>query len=128
MTDEELIIFVKSLRSSLIYCAPEAVEDLLFDKLRPHLVGPSRRVAELEARNTQQMLSISALTTSHKENSEALKASQQCIADFLDVYGRGCSMLVLDEAVKSLRDDALPLVKRCLTKIETRSEQGWHGE
>jgi hypothetical protein len=49
MTDKELIVFVKALRSSLIYCAPEAVEELLFDKLKPYIVGASKRIAELEA-------------------------------------------------------------------------------
>lgn len=48
---------------------------------------------------------------------EALRASEQCIEDFLDVYKRGCSMLVMDEAVKDLRDDALRSVKAALRLI-----------
>lgn len=52
----------------------------------------------------------------------ALRASEQCIEDFLDVYKRGCSMLVLDEAVKSLRDDALRRVKVALQlRVEAAS-------
>lgn len=46
----------------------------------------------------------------------ALHASVQCISDLLDVYGRGCSMVVLDEAVKSCRDDALKLARAALKK------------
>lgn len=72
------------------------------------------RIAELEGRNKQQELSIISLAAKWKERDEALKASQQCITDFLDVYGRGCSMIVLDEAAKSLSNDALRLVKRSL--------------
>lgn len=34
MNDQELRKFVKSLRSSIVFCAPEALEGLLFDKLR----------------------------------------------------------------------------------------------
>jgi hypothetical protein len=47
---------------------------------------------------------------------EACEAAQQCIEDLLDVYTHGCSMLVLDEAVKSLRDDALRKIKAALPK------------
>lgn len=46
----------------------------------------------------------------------ACQAAEQCITDLFDVYGRGCSMLVLDEAVKSLRDDALKLIKQAVAK------------
>lgn len=49
MNEQELVKFVKSLHKSLMYCAPEAVEELLFDKLHPHMCGPARRIAELEA-------------------------------------------------------------------------------
>ncbi len=128
MTDGELITFVKSLKASLTYCAPEAIDELLFDKLRPHVVGPTKRIKELEGRNKQQELSIIALGKWHKDRDEALKAAQQCITDFLDVYGRGCSMLVLDEAAKSLRNDALPLINRCLSNPEAQSDQEWNGE
>ena len=33
----------------------------------------------------------------------ACEAAEQCIADFLDVYTRGCSMQVLDLAVRDLK-------------------------
>jgi hypothetical protein len=58
---------------------------------------------------------------------EACEAAQQCIQDLLDVYSRGCSMLVLDEAVKSLRDDALRKMKAAFPKttaaIESQTPQ-----
>jgi hypothetical protein len=123
MTDGELITFVKSLKASLTYCAPEAIDELLFDKLRPHVVGPTKRIKELEGRNKQQELSIIALAKWHKDRDEALKAAHQCITDFLDVYGRGCSVLVLDQAAKSLKNDALKLVNRCLAKPELEAAQ-----
>lgn len=53
MTDKELIVVVKSIHKSLCYCAPEAAEELLFDKLHPYIVGPSKRIAELEERIRQ---------------------------------------------------------------------------
>ena len=46
----------------------------------------------------------------------ACEASQQCITDVLEIYGRGGSYAALDEAVKSLRDDALRLTKIALAK------------
>ena len=44
----------------------------------------------------------------------ALRAAEQCIEDFLEAYRRDCARLVLDEAAKSLRDDALKRVKAAL--------------
>ena len=44
----------------------------------------------------------------------ACEVSEQCINDFIEVYKRDCSLLVFDEAVKSLRDDALRLVRIAL--------------
>lgn len=48
----------------------------------------------------------------------ACQAAEQCITDLVEVYGRGCSMLVLDEAVKSLRDDALKLIVKAIAKTK----------
>lgn len=84
--------------------------------LRNEVAEKDRRIKVLESKNAQQILTIKALAQSYKMRDEALKASQQCITDFLDVYGRHCSMLILDEAVKSLRNDALRLVNKCLSK------------
>lgn len=92
--------------------ADEAIAGM--ESIAADLAVAQLRIAELEGRNKQQEFSIISLAAKWKERDEALKASQQCITDFLDVYGRGCSMLVLDEAVKSLRDDALRLVRRAL--------------
>ncbi len=50
MNEQELVKLVKSLYKSLMYCAPEAVEELMFDKLRPYILGPAKRIAELEKR------------------------------------------------------------------------------
>ncbi|MCX6217578.1 hypothetical protein [Spirosoma sp.] len=47
---------------------------------------------------------------------QALLAAQQCIRDMVDVYGRGASMLVLDEAVKDLKNDAGKLVNAAIKK------------
>ena len=55
------------------------------------------------------------------EVQRALEAADQCIADMVDVYGRHCSMLVLDEAVKSLRDDAGKKVKLALRSLEAKA-------
>ena len=46
----------------------------------------------------------------------ACEAAQQCITDFLDVYTRGCSMQVLDLAVRDLKVDALRRIKAALEK------------
>lgn len=53
----------------------------------------------------------------------ACRAAEQCITDLLDVYGRGASMLVLDEAVKSLRDDALKLIVKAIAKTEEQNRE-----
>ncbi len=95
----------------------------LIHALRVEIATKDKRIKELEGRNKQQELSIMALAKSYKERDEALKAAQQCITDFLDVYGRGCSVLVLDEAAKSLKNDALKLVNRCLAKPELEATQ-----
>lgn len=57
---------------------------------------------------------------------EALEATQQCITDFLALYGRGCALIVLDEAVKSLRDDALVQVRAALLDAEHHDPRGVH--
>ena len=54
---------------------------------------------------------------------DALNASRQCIADVVDYYGRRVSMMSLDEAVKSLKNDAGKLVKNALTDFAQK-----HGE
>lgn len=91
--------------------------------LRVEVATKDQRIKDLEGRNKQQELSIIALAKPYKERDEALKAAQQCITDFLDVYGRGCSVLVLDQAAKSLKNDALKLVNRCLAKPELEAAQ-----
>lgn len=48
----------------------------------------------------------------------ACKAAQQCIVDFIELYKRDGAKLVLDEAVKSLRDDALYLARAAIAKAE----------
>jgi len=50
----------------------------------------------------------------------ACEAARQCIGDFIEVYKRGASMTVFDEAVKSMRDDAL--VKICAAIAQATSE------
>ena len=47
---------------------------------------------------------------------KACEASEQCITDLLEVYGNGGSMLILDEAVKSLKNDALKLVRKAMAQ------------
>lgn len=56
--------------------------------------------------------------------SQALEAAEQCIVDFLDVYKRGCSMMTLDQAVLSLRDDALFRVRQALKDVNKPGNQG----
>ncbi len=47
---------------------------------------------------------------------QALLAAQQCIRDMVEAYRNDCARFVLDEAVKSLRDDAGKLVDAALKK------------
>jgi hypothetical protein len=51
---------------------------------------------------------------SHPQFLLALQAAEQCMADFIEVYKRGASMVVFDEAVKSMRSDALAKVRAAL--------------
>lgn len=56
MTDAELRALVRSIKSSITYCAPEALESLLYDKLHfvaASLIGWRLRVEELEVRVTE---------------------------------------------------------------------------
>ena len=56
---------------------------------------------------------------------DALKAAKQCIEDAVDVYSRGGSMIILDEAMRSLKYDALPRIKAALELFEDqRAERG----
>jgi hypothetical protein len=48
---------------------------------------------------------------------QACEATAQCITDFLELYKRGCSNIVMDEAVKSLRDDALAKTIAALERV-----------
>lgn len=52
---------------------------------------------------------------------EACKANEQCIVDVIALYKAGCSNLVMDEAIKSLRDDALKLTRAALERAEVKS-------
>lgn len=44
----------------------------------------------------------------------ACDAAQQCITDLVEVYARGAALVVLDEAVKSLRSDALAKIRSAI--------------
>mgnify|MGYP001587786798 CR=1 FL=1 len=50
--DAEIVRLVKSITTSLPYCAPEALDGLLYDKMSPLVFGLRRatlRIAELES-------------------------------------------------------------------------------
>ena len=56
---------------------------------------------------------------------DALESAKQCIEDAVDVYSRGGSMIILDEAMRSLKYDALPRIKAALELFEDqRAERG----
>jgi hypothetical protein len=57
---------------------------------------------------------------------QALEAAEQCIVDFLEAYKRDCTMLVLDLAVQSLRDDALPKVRAARRSLAAQPIQEAH--
>lgn len=59
---------------------------------------------------------IAELLAINAELVVACEASEQCLTDLIDVYTRGCSMVVLDEAVRSCRDDALRRVQAAIRK------------
>lgn len=49
---------------------------------------------------------------------EADEAAIQCIVDFLECYKNDCARIVMDEAVKSLKNDALPKLRAAVAKAE----------
>ena len=53
-----------------------------------------------------------------KELLEADEAAVQCIVDFLECYKCDCARVVMDEAVKSLKNDALPKLRAAITKAQ----------
>lgn len=57
------------------------------------------------------------MTTQLQQAKEALEANEQCINDFIELYKRGCANTVMDEAVKSLRDDALKSTRNALAAL-----------
>lgn len=70
--------------------------------------------------------------TTATTDTDALRAAEQCIADFIEAYSRDCAKVVLDLAVKSLRDDALPKLRERLkyrddmaAKVSACREAGW---
>lgn len=50
---------------------------------------------------------------------EACEAAHQCITDLIAVIARGASDIVINEALGSLKTDALPLVKKAIAKATT---------
>lgn len=52
---------------------------------------------------------------------QALDAAEQCIVDVLEVYRRNSIGLVLKEAMKSLKHDALPMVRAARTALVQRT-------
>lgn len=49
---------------------------------------------------------------------QANAAAIQCIVDFLECYKNDCARVVMDEAVKSLKNDALPKLRAAIAKSE----------
>lgn len=52
-----------------------------------------------------------AVSVTDTLTAQALHAAEQCMSDVLTYYQNGCSILVMDEAMKSLKNDGLKLVK-----------------
>ena len=86
-------------------------------------------VAKYGRENTTTLLMVQAIKEIQSADAErdrlkassaelvaACEASNQCITDLIEVYTNQSSLLILDEAVKSLRDDALKLARAALTK------------
>lgn len=65
---------------------------------------------------TEEGKNNAKLIASAPELLEACMAANQCIDDALEIYKRGGSLLVLDEAMKSLKNDAGKLVKAAINK------------
>lgn len=56
----------------------------------------------------------------HQQLVEACEAAEQCMADFIELYKRGCAMVAFDEAVKSMRVDGLVKVRVALTALSSQ--------
>lgn len=81
------------------------------ERISSDLVGHADALSALTAENA-------TLRQQRDRLLEASKASKQCITDFIEIYKRGASNIVMDEAVKSLRDDALKLVRAAIKQVE----------
>lgn len=93
----------------------EVTEDLM------HVYAPDTDTAITNDRsfcypNHAEAEANARLISAAPELLAACEAAQQCITDFLDVYTRGCSMQVLDLAVRDLKVDALRRIKAALEK------------
>lgn len=79
-------------------------------------LGGTLAIALHTGRGKGEMNDNARLIAAAPELLAACEAAEQCIADFLDVYTRGCSMQVLDLAVRDLKVDALRRIKAALEK------------
>jgi hypothetical protein len=81
--------------------------------------GCSEQVNQYVQPNQEQAANAALIVRAvncHDDLIVACEAAQQCITDFLELYTKGCSMQLLDLAVRDLKVDALRLVKTALKK------------
>jgi len=52
----------------------------------------------------------------------ALLAAEQCMVDFLEVWQRRASQIVIQQAVYSIKDDGLPAVRKALKAARARAQ------
>lgn len=69
---------------------------------------------------TQQIANVRAIIAL-PDLIEADEAALQCITDFLECYKNDCARVVMDEAVKSLQNDALLKLRASLDKLNPNS-------
>ena len=100
------------------YRTVPAYRDLYIDDARGRSIALVCTVDDSQAEEGITKEATGALLASAPDLYAAAEAALQCITDFLEVYKRGGSMLVMDEAVKSLRDDALRLTRAALAKAD----------
>jgi hypothetical protein len=66
------------------------------------------------------------MTTAEQKVFDALlKANEsaiECIEDFIELYKRDCALIVLDQSVMSLRDDALCQARKARRMVQQKSE------
>lgn len=101
----------------MIWHCNRPIHPLYVRALRRQIETPYQALTEEEKSADRHEADLMLNTIGFTALVQALEAAEQCIADFIEVYKRDCARVVYDEAVKSLRSDALVKIRKALKEV-----------